>query len=75
MKELGHTTPIKIQLLLKLILTETLYWVGVGAQPTETVRAMLSYRGILYKNHLLKGVTKGALTDTQAEEKVQFLAF
>ena len=46
-----------------------LYWVSVGAQPTDTVRAMLSYRGVLYKNHLLNGVKKGALTEAQAETK------
>jgi len=46
-----------------------LHWVSVGAQPTDTVRAMLSYRGVLYKNHLLNGVKKGALTEAQVEEK------
>ena len=46
-----------------------MYWVGVGAQPTDTVRAMLSYKGVLYKNHLLNGIKKGALTNEQAEEK------
>ena len=46
-----------------------MYWVGVGAQPTDTVRAMLSYKGVLYKNHLLNGVKKGALTNELAEEK------
>ena len=46
-----------------------LHWVGVGAIPTDTVRAMLSYKGVMYKNHLLKGVKKGALTEEQVEEK------
>ena len=40
-----------------------LHWVSVGAQPTDTVRAMLSYRGVLYKNHLLNG-------DLQIKKKV-----
>ncbi|MCC6702886.1 MAG: 30S ribosomal protein S16 [Fluviicola sp.] len=44
-------------------------WVGTGAELTETARAILSYKGVLYKNHLLKGVTKGALTVEQAEAK------
>lgn len=48
-----------------------LYWVGVGAQPTDTCRAILSYKGVLYKNHLLKGVKKGALTEEQAEKKFE----
>ena len=46
-----------------------LHWVSVGAIPTDTVRAMLSYKGVMYKNHLLKGVKKGAHTAEQAEEK------
>ena len=44
-------------------------WVLKGAQPTDTVRAMLSYRGILYKKHLINGVKKGALTNEQVEER------
>ena len=48
---------------------KTLAWVQTGAQPTDTVKAILSYRGVMYKNHLLKGVKKGALTLEQAEAK------
>lgn len=44
-------------------------WLTKGAQPTDTVRAILSYKGILYKNHLAKGVAKGALTQEQADAK------
>jgi small subunit ribosomal protein S16 len=44
-------------------------WLNNGAQPTDTARAILSYKGVLYKNHLLKGVKKGALTEEQALEK------
>lgn len=46
-----------------------LQWLQNGAEPTDTVRAIFSYKGILYKFHLLKGVKKGALTLEQAEEK------
>jgi small subunit ribosomal protein S16 len=46
-----------------------LYWLGVGALPTETCRLILSYKGILLKKHLLEGVKKGALTQEVAEEK------
>lgn len=46
-------------------------WLGDGAQPSDTVRAILSYKGILYKRHLLKGVAKSALTLEQAEAKFQ----
>jgi len=44
-------------------------WVMKGAQPTDTVKAMLSYKGILYKKHLQIGVSKGALTQDQADTK------
>lgn len=46
-------------------------WVMKGAEPTETVRAMLSYRGILYKKHLQIGVNKGALTQEAADAKFE----
>ncbi len=46
-------------------------WMQKGAQPTDTVRAILSYKGVLYKFHLLQGVKKGAMTPEQAEEKFQ----
>jgi len=44
-------------------------WLGNGAQPTDTARALLSYKGVMYKKHLLGGVKKGALTEEQVEEK------
>ena len=48
---------------------KTLDWVNNGAQPTDTCRAILSYKGVLYKKHLEGGVKKGALTQEQADEK------
>jgi small subunit ribosomal protein S16 len=47
----------------------TLKWIMNGAQPTDTCRAILSYKGIMMKKHLLGGVKKGALTEAQAEQK------
>ncbi len=47
----------------------TLNWLMKGAQPTDTCRAILSYKGILMKKHLLEGVKKGALTEEQVEQK------
>jgi len=47
------------------------YWVMTGAQPTETVRAMLAYRGVLLRRHLQLGVTKGALTQDVADQRYQ----
>lgn len=47
----------------------TLNWLMKGAQPTDTCRAILSYKGIMMKKHLLEGVKKGALTEAQVEQK------
>ena len=44
-------------------------WLQNGAQPTDTARAILSYKGVLLKHHLLGGLRKGALTEEQVEEK------
>ncbi|NLP58872.1 30S ribosomal protein S16 [Lutibacter sp. B1] len=46
-------------------------WLQNGAQPTDTAKAILSYKGAMLKNHLAGGVRKGALTEEQAEEKFQ----
>lgn len=46
-------------------------WVMKGAQPTDTVKAMLSYKGIMFRKHLQIGVIKGALTQEQADTKFQ----
>jgi small subunit ribosomal protein S16 len=46
-------------------------WLQKGAQPTDTAKAILSYKGVMLKNHLAGGVRKGALTEEQAEEKFQ----
>ena len=49
----------------------TVQWLQNGAQPTDTAKSILSYKGILLKNHLVGGVRKGALTEEQAEAKFQ----
>ncbi|NPA44334.1 MAG: 30S ribosomal protein S16 [Chlorobi bacterium] len=48
---------------------KALKWLRNGAVPTDTCRAILSYEGVLYKNHLIKGVAKGALTEAEVETK------
>jgi small subunit ribosomal protein S16 len=49
------------------------YWLMVGAQPTDTTRSILSHQGVMLKKHLQVGVVKGAITQEQADEK--FLAW
>ncbi len=68
-EKLGTYNPNTNPATVELNFDRTLYWVQVGAEMTDTARALLSYRGILYKNHLLNGVKKGALTEEQVEER------
>lgn len=51
--------------------TKAFDWVMKGAQPTDTVKAMLSYRGVMLKKHLQVGVNKGALTQEEADKKLE----
>ncbi|WP_026754742.1 30S ribosomal protein S16 [Sediminibacter sp. Hel_I_10] len=60
-----NTNPATIELDVDVAVT----WLQNGAQPTDTAKAILSYKGALLKNHLAGGVAKGALTEEQAEEK------
>ena len=46
-------------------------WLTKGAQPTDTVAAILRFKGVMYRKHLMLGVKKGALTEEQAMEKYQ----
>lgn len=68
-EKLGTYDPNRNPAVIDINFDRTLYWVQVGAELTDTARAILSYKGILYKNHLIKGIAKGALTEAQVEEK------
>ena len=52
---------------IELDFNRALEWLQKGAQPTDTCRAILSYKGVLLKNHLLNGVKKGAFSEEEAE--------
>jgi len=68
-EKLGTYNPNTNPATIELDSNRALYWLTVGAVPTETCRLILSYRGILLKKHLLEGVKKGALTEEAAEAK------
>lgn len=70
-ERIGRYVPTTDPATIDLDFDKALSWVQKGAQPTDTARAILSYKGVLYKNHLLKGVKKGALTEEQALEKFE----
>ncbi|TCC95071.1 30S ribosomal protein S16 [Pedobacter hiemivivus] len=68
-ERLGSYNPNTNPATIDLNFDKTLDWVNKGAEPTDTCRAILSYKGVLYKKHLEGGVKKGALTAEQAEVK------
>lgn len=68
-EKIGHYNPTTNPADIELDVDSAVRWLQNGAQPTDTVRAILSYKGALLKNHLAGGVRKGALTEEQAEEK------
>src|SRR5690554_2516275 len=68
-EKLGTYNPNTNPATIDINFDRTLYWVTVGAEMTDTARAILSYKGVLYKNHLLRGVKKGALTEADVEKK------
>ena len=48
-----------------------LYWLQVGAEMSDTVRALMKYKGVVYNNHLLNGVKKGAFTEEEAQKRFE----
>ncbi len=70
-ERIGTYNPVANPAEITLDFDRAIYWLQVGAQPTDTVRTLFSFKGVLYKNHLLKGVKKGALTAEEAELKFQ----
>ena len=48
-----------------------LYWLEVGAQPSDTARAILKYKGVMYRNHLNNGVKKGAFSQEEADKRYE----
>jgi small subunit ribosomal protein S16 len=70
-EKIGTYNPITNPAEIILDFDKALTWLQNGAQPSDTARAILSYKGVIYKHHLLKGVNKGALTEEQVEVKFQ----
>ena len=68
-EKLGTYNPNTNPATIDLSFDRALDWLMKGAQPTDTCRAILSYKGVMYKNHLLGGVAKGAFSESDAEAK------
>ena len=70
LEKLGTYNPNTNPATIDLNLDSAVQWLHNGAQPTDTARAILSYKGALLKHHLDGGVRKGALTQEQADAKL-----
>ena len=69
LEKLGTYNPNTNPATINLQLNNTVTWLEKGAQPTDTARTLLSYKGVMIKHHLNGGVRKGALTQEEADTK------
>jgi small subunit ribosomal protein S16 len=69
-EKVGTYNPLTSPATIELNRERAFYWVSVGAQPTDTVNAILRFKGVLLKKHLQLGVKKGALTQEEADAKL-----
>ncbi|MCK5823315.1 MAG: 30S ribosomal protein S16, partial [Bacteroidales bacterium] len=68
-ERLGIYNPNTNPATIEINFDRALSWLQKGAQPTDTCRTILSYNGVLYKNHLLNGIKKGAFDEATADVK------
>ena len=66
-EKLGTYNPNTKPATIELNFDSAINWLQKGAIPTDTARAILSYKGVLYKNHLINGVKKGAFEESEVE--------
>ena len=70
-EKIGTFDPISQPSKINVNIDRSIYWLGVGAQPTDTARMLLSKSGALMKNHLNGGVKKGAFSQEEADKKFE----
>ncbi|GGD47533.1 30S ribosomal protein S16 [Muriicola marianensis] len=71
LEKLGIYNPNTNPATIDINVDQSVQWLNNGAQPSDTARRILSYKGVLLKHHLMGGVRKGALTEEEAEKKFQ----
>jgi small subunit ribosomal protein S16 len=71
LEKIGTYNPNTNPATINLNIDDAVKWLQNGAQPTDTARAILSYKGVMYKKHLLGGVAKGAFSEEDAEKKFE----
>lgn len=70
-EKLGIYNPMTVPATIEVDREKAYDWLIKGAQPTDTVRAILRFKGVLYKKHLMRGVKKGAMSPEEAENKFE----
>ena len=68
-EKLGIYNPNTNPATIEVVHDRALHWLQVGAEPSDTARAILKYTGAIYHNHLLNGVRKGAMTEAEAQKR------
>ncbi len=71
LEKLGIYNPNTNPATIDINVDQSVQWLNNGAQPSDTAKRILSYKGVLLKHHLMGGVRKGALTEEEAEKKFQ----
>ncbi len=70
-EKIGTYNPLTKPATIELDRDKAYEWLTKGAQPTETVRAMLRFKGVLYRKHVMRGVAKGAFNEDAAMKKYE----
>ncbi len=68
-ERIGSYNPLTVPATIEIDRQKAYDWLLKGAQPTDTVRAILRFKGVYYLRHLMRGVNKGALTEEEAMQK------
>lgn len=70
-ERLGSYNPMTVPATIELDRDKAYEWLQNGAQPSETMRAILRFKGVLYRQHLMRGVKKGAMTQEEADSQYE----
>ncbi len=70
-EKIGVYNPMTVPATIDLDRDKAYDWMEKGAQPTDTVRAMLKFKGVMYRRHLMRGVAKGSFNEEKAMEMYQ----
>jgi small subunit ribosomal protein S16 len=68
-EKIGTYNPMTVPATIDIDRDGAYSWLTKGAQPTDTVAAILRFKGVMFRKHLMRGVAKGSLTEDQAMEK------